>query len=293
MTGHGTRDTEYGAALLISAVLACFVLTAAGCQEPKAQAEPDLPTLRELEPSVSGSAEGNDSPPSPPNHVSASPLRSIASMPQRIMVRKLVFQRDDSRVDLLLQSLDDANVPGGVQSRWQANGLRLGSLGNDRLPLFTANLPRPIGIDSTTIVPNPHYMPITLIGQMDGAHRVTAIEPDGHVNTLRFIGGSYQMLVKLYRQSLDGSAVSMDLLPHHYGPEHTLVPRRPEEKMLDGHPFDALRVDDAAPIGRTWIVWAPTEKAAEGQAPHLGRAMLTGRRGNTPVRIVLLISVVE
>ncbi len=315
--------------------VAMAAIAAAGCAEAeKARRMPDLPTLAAVAPGASvrggGEAEANSG-----SHGAdqAHPrgLEPIAAMPQRIVVRKLVFERADTRVDLLLSSLDDAGASGAVLERWRANGLRLKVLPNDRVALFRANLPRPIGTETMTILPGGHYTPITLIGRLAGGHRVGYINAAGETEPLRFIGGSYQMMVNLHEPGPGEERVTIDLMPHHYGPEPSLIPRPIELKQLDGHAFDALRVDGPAPTGKTWIVWGPMpgslreeaeepaeaapnasaeagagllvepnapadagrDEARAGRLPSLGRAMLAGRRSTTPVRIVLLISVIE
>lgn len=101
---------------------------------------------------------------------------------------------------------------------------------------------------------------------------------------------------------------TVSLLPQFFSPRDSLMPRSPLEKMYDGTTFDALAIEATIPRDTVWVIWhrgqaddsstdtddASDDGATDADAAEprlLGRAMLTGRRRDEPMRLVLFITV--
>ncbi len=320
------------------AVLLLGLILLTACESQQQAAKPDLPKLGELEPATT---------------TSASPVGEAGTRraPRRLIVERLLYDRADARVDLALGALDAAPMDESIAAAWAANGFGLGVVDEDRLPLFIANLPRNLGRTNIVVAPTSDYAPLTLVGHVPGGHAVRVAEAgDARPIARQFIGGQYQLLMKLQPPDADDAthdndgdgdgdndgetdapehidpgpgAWRVDLLPHHFGPRQSLVPRTPQEKVLDGTSFTQLRIEQALRPGRVWVLWgridrealrrrgvsesnadpgAPppsVEQIAMDQAagppppPLLGEAMTTGRRGSQHVRLILLMRLAE
>ena len=94
----------------------------------------------------------------------------------------------------------------------------------------------------------------------------------------------------------------LEFFPHHYGATTTLIPRMPDKKLLDGTPFEALRVVEPMDTQRVWVIWAdlpPLPKPAEESGPpprdprappRLAEVMFSGKKLGKPVQLILLIT---
>jgi hypothetical protein len=291
---------------------ACVVLLGslavlASCEpKPRTAPAPDLPTLAEIA----------------PRHGAHNPAPDVAGRYRhvRLAVQRVLFDRDDARVDLLLAALDPPAIGAEALAHWQANGFSLGAIERDRLPLFLANLPRPTGSTVLTLGPGPHYVPVTLVERVSDSHAVRVAEDRDKVHTRRFVGGQYRLLVKLTAGLEDDDPLSVDLVPHHFGPRQSVIPRTPQEKMLDGTIFTDMRIDRPLDPDRVWVIWGQIDRQALGRRttdasgaepddqapdvediarrqaepppppPMLGEAMTTGRRGRKPVRLVVFLA---
>ena len=291
--------------------LIAMLLGLAGCPEkadPQPTDKPNLPTLGELEPNVVRT-DGQADLVAPP-----------ASLPRRIDVQVLVYRLDDTRVELALGALDTPPLDHELLARWRANGFHIGTINDQKLALFLANLPRTIGGQTTRIRPSIDYSPVTLIDRVPHRHVVRLVD-DQHQTTQRtFIGGQYRLMIKLHRDLDEIDPPRIDILPHHFGPRDSLLPRTPQEKMMDGTSFTDLRIDHPLDTENVWVIWGQIDRealirrgveqadpnaddpdpptieqiardqvAAAPQPPLLGEAMTTGRRGKKAVRMVIFI----
>lgn len=246
-----------------------------------------LPTLAEIQPAVSPF-------PAPP---AEAPL-----VDKPIIVQKMIFAREDGRVDLALDALQPVELPDDRAALWRANGLRLARLPADRLALWAANLPEPITVSGINILPGLEHGRVKLVGRRLGRNFVRVVGPDGTARTEKFIGGQYQLLMKLTRRIDQPKKVLIELLPHHHGPKDRfrLHEETPEQQ---GTGFDELRVLTEAPKREVWLIWSadhsepPETTIAAGDnetdltPPRLGEAMMTGLRNGKPVRILLVVLV--
>jgi hypothetical protein len=220
---------------------ACAALI--GCGNSASSTPAELPTLRELGPTPSPATLG---PGQKPTETPAGPL----------IVQKQIHARHDGRVDLALQMLEPAAMPKALRERWKANGLHLGSIAREDLSLLMANLPAPLAVETITVLPGPHYAPITLVGKLTEPQAVRVVGTDGEARVERFWHGEHRLMLKLAPSMLTEEPARLDLLPHHYGPRATVVPRPPQQRMMDGTSFDALRVYEPVPEGRVWVIWS-------------------------------------
>jgi len=241
-----------------------------------------------------------------------------------LRVQRLVFEADDPRVALAMEMLETPAVDAARLERWRANGLRIGSIERERLAIFLANLPKLDNgeVDLFTLHNVGVYNPIVLVSRLRGVQKVRIVEGDGAERTRRFLGGRYQLLLKLMPAGfeLDGP-LTLTVAPHHYGQSASLTPRDPREAALDGTVFDELALRFPLDDGRVYVVWAdgatPREKDGDeasegaGDAPDgeggleddgqfeptggravvpLGEAMFHGRRGRRAAQFVLIFA---
>lgn len=270
--------------------LACALAISSGCGESnKNQGRRPLPKLAEVAPQN-------------PVHASAAvaPLSEVKH--RRIISQKLVYPREDGRVDVALSTLDaPEGLSKDVRAIWKANGLHIAELTRDDLKLFKTNLPRTISLETLELLPGAHYGPIDLISRIPARQETRYVDRQGNAQVHRFLGGRYRFLAKMVG-SIDGDAqLRLDLLPHHYGPRGSLLVRPIDQKVLDGTTFDELRLLHPMPTDRAWLIWSdplptpepdPTKPNAPRaiQAPLLGQAMMCGELHGKPVRMVLVIT---
>lgn len=241
------------------------------------------------------------------------------SDPQRqLVVQRSIFSRDDARLAMALGLLDPVPLDDATARVWKANGFGVGQIDRNRLTLWTTNLPRAVTTNVYVIAAGPEYSALTLIGKVDAAQRVQVTDTQGQATQHQLIGGQWQMMVNLIPPLVGtGAAPRLQLLPHHYGPQVSLLPRTPQEKQFDGTSFSQLSLEHPLPQDKVWVIWAdsaepadrPDTDAAAAEAPDpdrigitgprppakpthvpLAQAMLTGRRADQRVQIVLLIA---
>lgn len=254
---------------------------AAAATEPQRPVDEDLPTLEQLQSEVSP--------------VTA-PEQQAVLVDRTLTVNKMVYPRDDGRVDVALEALEPVDLPEGKAALWRANGLHVARLPAERLVLWTANLPDPILITGVNILPGLDYGRVSLVGRSSGRTLVHLPGDENETRTERFIGGRYQMLLKLTRRAETPDSILIDLVPHHVSPRDQFRMTSTDDESA-GTSFDALRLLTTAPEKEAWLIWSNTQPEATDTPetetnltpPLLGRAMMTGLRKGKPVRLVLVV----
>jgi hypothetical protein len=158
-----------------------------------------------------------------------------------------------------------------------------------------ANVDRPLDSDVIRIQNPDQFAPVDLINQASPSLRFRYVErPGGRSKIIRTTTGSLQMLLRI-TPPLDPSLgpPRLHIVPHHFSPAQTLVPRLPQEKMLDGTTFSDLQLAPPVSDRHVWIVWADLPSSAasieSGDPVTLGQAMFTGHRRKTPIQLLLII----
>jgi hypothetical protein len=247
----------------------------------------------------------------------AAPVRP-ADLQQQLVVQRSIFSRDDARLAMALGLLDPVPLDDATARVWKANGFGIGQIDRNRLTLWTTNLPRPVTTNVYVIATGPEYSALTLIGKVDAAQRIRVTDTQGQTSQHQLIGGQWQMMVNLIPPLVGtGATPRLQLLPHHYGPQVSVLPRTPQEKQFDGTSFSQLSLEHPLPQDKVWVIWADSaqpadapdanDDAAEAPDPDrigitgprpaarpthvpLAQAMLTGRRADHRMQIVLLIA---
>ncbi len=212
----------------------------------------------------------------------------------RLHAELMVFPRMAAPLKLLTAQLEPAPVDGATGRRWAANGFGLGVIDNHRVGLFKANLSgsldtemHPIGY---TVLNAVAYTPLELTGASRTARRVRISGAEGRISERQFDQGRFRFLVKL---DAEGETVRLDLMPQHHRPASELVPRSPQERILDGTAFMDLRLVTPVLTSQTWVFWAdlPEPAVEENRTVHLAEALLSGYRRNRPVQAVMLLRI--
>lgn len=239
---------------LIAVALTALV----GCDEGKATDGPDttvsdLPKWSQVR-STRGDAATTDGP------------------QRRLLAQKLIYTREDGRVDLMLSALGEPHeVPAELRALWRANGMRIAAVPYDRLELLRANLPPARAVHSLTIVPSAYYGPVGLVGRVDQQQVVRYVDTDQQASDRAFVGGQFRFLARLIPPRDPAEPPQLDLLPQHFSPRQTIQVRPLAERLLDGTTFDELRLDHALPPNTAWVIWcdlpAPETPAEQTDKP--------------------------
>ncbi|MBI1371720.1 MAG: hypothetical protein GC159_03025 [Phycisphaera sp.] len=229
---------------------------------PKAAANNDTPPLAvDGADGVSVAASPSVTPPDAPTVVNPAARQFT---PSWMRIEKQLYPQPYAKLDLAMSMLSEpAELETQVLDRWKANGLHVGVIDATRLPLFRANLQRPMTKLYDMAMAN-DYTPLTLVHRIDGVQQVRFAGADGKEEPIKLIAGEWQMLIKLM-PPLDASDNSLwiDILPHHFGPRPTILPQRPDQRMLDGRSFSELRIAHRIKPGEVWMIWADVPEDVE------------------------------
>lgn len=177
-----------------------------------------------------------------------------------ITVTRIVFDRPAPRLSLALNTLVDTGIDADTIARWRDNGFGFGQIDRSRLALFLANMPASRGLNRIRHSSPINDTPTVLIERISGRQRIDFVAPDGEAQELTLARGRMQMLMRLVADETDeddaATGVRLVMVPHHFKPKMTLLPRSPLEKVYDGRVFGELRVNEPAPTDVAWIVWA-------------------------------------
>ncbi len=179
-----------------------------------------------------------------------------AQQPLPLVAQLLTVPRDDPRLGLALTMIGNLDLDPALQHLWHRNGLRIGIVKRDSLPLFLANLPKAIDVSVTKMQATATWTPVTLIDKLRGTQRLRAFDATDQPKVLKFVGGEYQMLIKMLPPADAASAPRIQIMPHHYSVTSTLLPRSPEQKVLDGVSFDDLLIAHPISADEIWVITA-------------------------------------
>jgi hypothetical protein len=293
----------------------------------KPTVEPEGPT-----PAATPGAPGMPLPPTPTGAAGAGagaqPGGPSAPQPPqyRLTAQTVLYPRHLPALKMAARMIDTGGIDPATLAIWQANGFGLGRLDRARLPMLTANLPRPLALEITNLQTHEHYLPLTLVDRIQGAQRLLLHGRDQEETRMKLTSGKCNLLLRLVRSIDDPLAPPrLDLMPQHHTPLPSIMPRGADRKDLDGTPFLDLRLDEPIDPTSAWIIWladagagvdaappsdSPTSQARKDARPvvpasadvlqpvssrelGLAEVMLTGRRGTTPVQLMVVIVVDE
>lgn len=290
-------------ALLIAATLS-------SCNEKAKTDQEVLPKVTELGP------DGRGLEPVKPVETPGEPAINPRA---RLSVERLMFRRGDWKVNVALGSLEEAKIDGSAKEALKKSGFYVSELPLERLGLFRANLPGPVSVSVSRIMPMPDYSPVVLISRITGERVGRAADGEGELKVVKMTGGTYQLLARLAADKEGRTLV--DWVPQHYVPRVSAEVRTPGERLMDGRVFESMRVKQAIGTGKVWLIWSEAPAAARGRdaagpatdrpgaagmemedaesaeplsgVPLLGTMMLNGMRGQAMVRMVVVVYVTE
>lgn len=225
------------------------------------------------------------------------------------------------------QVVDQGVLPRLTRGVWRTNGIRVGLLDIGDLRAFFEALPPPVVTQRTQITATEHPVVLRRSPYLRGTAMIDLTVPPRTVEEVPVTGGRLQLLAQMRSEPF--GVVSLNLLPHHYLPEVSLLPRGPLAKQLDGRIFEEIGVrlnvasnrllviglhlpeedapappaspapDDASTVNAQPDDAPPEpaekplriEDAPDGLPPHLGHALFTASRAGRPVQVLLLIRV--
>ncbi|MEM1109701.1 MAG: hypothetical protein AAGH99_13530 [Planctomycetota bacterium] len=124
---------------------------------------------------------------------------------------------------------------------WNGNGLRVGILPAARVPAFAAALGKPLEERDTQILSYSFLEDIRESPPLRAEFTADLTVPPNPVTLETFTKGRLRMLMS--SQKLGNGLTRITLVPQHHRPRTTLLPRSPEERILDGRVFDELAVE--------------------------------------------------
>lgn len=270
----GVRVMTVGAALLLAALQGC------GVPRVTPPAPPPHVTVKDL---------------ADPSIVQHSAAMDPAAVTHRFIAQRMILERDSPRFALATAMLKPVEVDAEAAALWAANNLRIGKLERNRVPLFMANLPKPLSTDVVHIFNPTLYSPLTLIDRNETVQRVRLMATNGRARLIRLVGGQHQLLLKVI-PPIDPSLgpAKLRVVPHHEGLGTTLLPGAGAgARTLDNARFQEFQIDLPIDEDHIWVIWADElAEAATGDDPlqNLGSAMLSGDLRNDPVQAVVMIA---
>lgn len=251
------------------------------------------------------------------------PIRpAVPAVPQppvyRITAQTLIYPRNLPELKLATRMIQTAQINPRTLETWQANGFGVGRLPRTHLPMLVANMPRPMALEVTNIQSEEKYVPLTLVDRIQGAQPIRITGADGEPTHLKFTSGKCNLLLRIVNP-IDNpfGQPRLDMIPQHYTPLPMVLPRQVDKKILDGTIFSDLRLEEAADPKTAWVVWltvppSPEEIAVTQSAGKptnrpptpgttdilqpvgkteltLAESMLTGRRGTTPIQMMVIL----
>jgi len=234
----------------------------------------------------------------------------------RLSVERLMFRRGDWKVDVALRSLEDAEIDESAKRALKMSGFYVSELPLERLGLFRANLPEPVSVSVSRIMPMRDYSPVVLVSRIKGERVGRAADGEGELKVVKMTGGTYQLLARLAADTEGHTLV--DWVPQHYVPKISAEVRAPGERLMDGRVFESMRVKQVIGAGKVWLIWSEAARARNTAGPAadrpvaggmemedaesaeplsgvplLGTMMLNGLRGQAMVRMVVVVYVTK
>lgn len=263
--------------LLVAAVVAAMLC---GCESSptRTPADETLPDLQEVRSQVT--------PVTAPT--SPSPQRA-----DRVLAR---IRKIELPYDVPLTSAwelaDERALPTLARGVWHANGLRLGLLPWSALKEFDERLPRPMTVRDRQMVVTQFPMPLASTPHLVGTVTVDLTIPPRAVQEERITGGRVRLLTRMNSHS---GNIIVELLPQHYQPKLSIIPRDPLQKQLDGRVYDELAVRVSVPRNKMLLIglarpqydaWfaqnAPTPEPSSAQQPT--DTDTTGSQPQSPIQ---------
>jgi len=222
--------------------------------------------------------------------------------PRHPQLARVVIQRIDIPLDVSIDDawavIDQDAFPAMTRGAWQANGLRIGLLAEDKIEAYAGHMPDVLGITESQLYAGPHPIAIASSNRLASSTLVdidlTLPPRPPQFESVR--GGGDSRLQILARLEVDDGKTFVTLIPHYYKPEPLgLVPRDPLETELDGRVFEELAVrieltqDRLVVVGLYWpwdLVDQPIEQDDRDQESNTNNAALShasigGSQGGT------------
>lgn len=229
-----------------------------------------------------------------PKFLQQASVMNPSTVSHRFIAQRMILERDSPRFALATAMLEPIAVEPEIEALWAANNLRIGKLPRNRVPLFMANMPKPLSSDVVHIFNPTLYTPLTLIDRNQSVQRVRLMATNGRARLIRLVGGQHQMLLKVM-PPLDPSLgpAKLRIVPHHDGVGTALLPGGGAgSRTLDNARFQEFQIDLPIDDEHIWVVWTQIPQEAEqvDELQNLGAAMLTGELRKEPVQAVVMIA---
>lgn len=171
-----------------------------------------------------------------------------------------------------------------MRGLWHANGLRLGVIPASDVRAFMESLPPILDIENIQIISTDDPAPLLAAPPLRRPVVVDLTVPPRSVREERIEGGRVQMLVRSMRDRR--GQLYIELIPHHYKPEVSLLPRSPLEKMLDGRVFQELSVQLPVMPGQVIVLglyrpWPASASQPQHQRPPASEAEAESREASS------------
>lgn len=137
-------------------------------------------------------------------------------------------------------------------ARWRVNGMRVGTIDQAALAKFMDALPRDRRYRRMNLSFTGKLRPLEVTPHLPRGVEVALNDPAiEELRTVELPPGRTQFLLHAEKK-LDHTR--FELTPHHHWVSPSLLPKSPQEKLLDGHIFEDLRLWAAVPRDRFLII---------------------------------------
>ncbi|MEM1213527.1 MAG: hypothetical protein AAGI68_14660 [Planctomycetota bacterium] len=186
----------------------------------------------------------------------------------RVSVSRTLLPLDDP-LDTAWLLVNEDVFPTLTAAVYANNGIRLGVLNRNRLDAFIAALPPSLNTSGSMLLASDHPLPLLRSPRLRQPLPVDLTIPPMIHRSLTLERGQAQILAKA--TTTPAGTTRLTLLPHHYLPKPSLLPRSPLEKDLDGRVITELTTRIALPPGHIIVLGLTpptitTPKPAEGEA---------------------------
>ena len=176
---------------------------------------------------------------------------SAAEPPPRLFIHRVTWPLSAS-LESLWELVETDGLPNGLPALWQANGMRLGTIGASRLLELGRLFDRADRITTTMLVGARHFAPQPTSPPLRRPVQIDLIERFEGPERISIARGRMQWLIRA--QGGDDGQVHLELVPHHHFKKFSLTPRSPLQTQQDGRTFEALGLTTVMRPGRLLVM---------------------------------------
>lgn len=159
------------------------------------------------------------------------------SRPMRVVVHRVDLPLDASIEQAWALVYDDHLQPTMIDM-WQTNGMGIAVLEKSKLEMFIRSLGKSVGRGQRTVLARDMTMDLRESPPLNRLLAINLMVSAEPVQVLTGRGSTWHLIARVQQDANHRPLV--ELVPYHHRLHHTIKPRTPQEKDLDGRYFDEL-----------------------------------------------------